>query len=37
MSRRAILLTVTGLVIAGVTWEAGQAVWSLLLAMHGHR
>ena len=37
MNKRVILLAVAMLVCAAVTWWGGQALWRLLLAMHGRR
>jgi hypothetical protein len=37
MSKRSIVLMVVAVVIAGVTWEVGRALWGVVLAMHGGR
>ena len=37
MSKRAIVMMLVAVVIAGVTWELGRALWGVVLAMHGGR
>ena len=37
MNSRSFLLMVAAVVIGGVTWEFGRALWGVVLAMHGGR
>jgi hypothetical protein len=37
MNKRAIVMLLGVVVIAGVTWELGRALWGVVLALHGGR
>jgi len=37
MNKRSIVMVVAAVVIAGVTWALGRALWGVVLAMHGGR
>ena len=37
MNSRSFLLIVAVVVVAGVTWELGRALWGVVLALHGGR
>jgi len=36
VNKRTIVAIVTVVVVAGVVWLGGHALWSAILAMHGH-
>jgi hypothetical protein len=37
MNKRSIVAAVTVVVVAAALWLGGQALWNVVLAMHGRR